>query len=222
MSALRNVLRSQTLARASVGLVYRSPHSLEDLLELLPKPFQLGDLIRHRIKLRPNQRAKPRTKRGMPASIECVHQCLELLERQPQRAGSTDEPQPLHAGLIVESVARRGASRRRQYSDLLVVPNRFRRYPARLGDFADRETGGPRLPPSVESRPTIGLPVARRSRGRRRASRRVPTLSRPQHAQGRRCYDARQKHVSSRRSRDQSWIEGRNKWQRPSGQRSVS
>ena len=84
MSALRNVLRSQTLARASVGLVYRSPHSLEDLLELLPKPFQLGDLIRHRIKLRPNQRAKPRTKRGVPASVECVHQCLELLERQPQ------------------------------------------------------------------------------------------------------------------------------------------
>jgi MarR family transcriptional regulator, 2-MHQ and catechol-resistance regulon repressor len=30
----------------------------------------------------------------------------------------------------------------------------------------------------------------------------------PQHAQGRQCYDARQEHVSSRRSRDQSWIQG--------------
>jgi hypothetical protein len=78
---------------------------LEDLLELLPKPFQLGELIRHRIKLRPNQRAEPWTKRGVRASVEGVHQRPELLERQPQRAGSTDEPQPLHAGLIVESVA---------------------------------------------------------------------------------------------------------------------
>ena len=61
----RSVLRFQALARACVGPVYRSPHSLEDVLELLPKPFQLGDLIRHSVKLRPNQRAKPRTKRGV-------------------------------------------------------------------------------------------------------------------------------------------------------------
>jgi hypothetical protein len=52
---------------------------LEDLLELLPKPFQFDDLIRHGVKLRPNQRAKPRTKSGMRASVERAHQRLELL-----------------------------------------------------------------------------------------------------------------------------------------------
>src|SRR4029450_12304038 len=99
--------------------------SFEDLFELLSKPFQLSDLIRHRVMLRPNQRAKPRTKRGVRASVECVHQCLELLERQPEGAGSTDEPQPLHAGLIVESVARRGASRGPQHPDVVVTTRPF-------------------------------------------------------------------------------------------------
>jgi hypothetical protein len=70
---------SKALARACVGPVYGSPHSLEDLLELLPKPFQFDDLIRHGVKLRPNQRAKPRTKSGMRASVERAHQRLELL-----------------------------------------------------------------------------------------------------------------------------------------------
>ena len=150
-----------------MGPAFRSPHSLEDLLELLPKPFQLGDLICHGVKLRANQRAKSRAESGVRATVKCAHQCLELLKREPQRAGSTDEPQPLHAGLIVESVARRGAAGSRQHSDLFVIADRFRGYAARLRNLADREAGGHRLPPSVESpandRPSSDWKVKRES-----------------------------------------------------------
>jgi hypothetical protein len=69
------------LAGTFVRPVYRSPHSLEDLLELLPKAFQLGYLIRHGVELRPNQRAKPRTDSRAWATVESAHQCLELLQR---------------------------------------------------------------------------------------------------------------------------------------------
>ena len=51
--------------------------------ELLSKPFQLTDLIRHGVKLCPNQRTKPRTKSQLRLTIECAHQCLEFLKRQP-------------------------------------------------------------------------------------------------------------------------------------------
>jgi hypothetical protein len=61
--------------------VYRSSHSLEDLIELLPKPFQLGYLIRHGAELRPNHGAKPRTESRVQATVESAHQCLELLKR---------------------------------------------------------------------------------------------------------------------------------------------
>src|SRR4030095_15830201 len=85
------VLRAEALAGTSVGPVDRKPHSLEDLLELLPYPFQLGDPIRHGVKLRLNQRAKPRAERGVCATVECSHQSLELLKRAPQGAGSTGD-----------------------------------------------------------------------------------------------------------------------------------
>ena len=158
------VLRAQASARASTGPAVRSPHSLEDLLELLPKPFQLADLKCHGVELRPNQRSKSRTERQVWVTAERTHECLELLKREPQGAGSTDEPQPLHAGLIVQSVARRGAARGRQHPDLFVVANRLRGYTARLGDLANREAGDHGLPPSVEVRPTIDLPATGRSR----------------------------------------------------------
>ena len=70
---------------------YRSSHLLVDVLELQPKTFQLGDLIRHGVKLCPNERTQPRTQSGLRATIECGHQRLELLKRQPQRTGPTDE-----------------------------------------------------------------------------------------------------------------------------------
>lgn len=150
-----------------MGPAFRSPHSLEDLLELLPKPFQLGDLIGHRVELRPNQRPKSRAERQVWVTAESTHERLELLKWEPQGAGSTDEPQPLHAWLIVESVARRGAAGGRQHPDLFVVADRLRGYTARLGDLADREAGDHGLPPSVEVRPTIGLPATGRSREKR-------------------------------------------------------
>jgi len=62
-----------------MGPAFRSPHSLEDLLELLPKPFQLGDLICHGIELRPNQRAKPRTESGARPTVEGAHQGPSVL-----------------------------------------------------------------------------------------------------------------------------------------------
>ena len=34
-----------------MGPAFRSPHSLEDLLELLPKQFELGYLILHDVEL---------------------------------------------------------------------------------------------------------------------------------------------------------------------------
>src|SRR4029434_121090 len=157
------VRRAQALARASMGPAFRSPHSLEDLLELLLKVFQLGDLVCHGVELRPNQRAKSRTEREMWVTAERTHECLELLKREPQGASSTDEPQPLHAGLIVESVARRGAAGGRQHPDLFVVADRLRGDTARLGDLANREAGDHGLPPSVEVRPTIALPATGRS-----------------------------------------------------------
>ena len=64
-----------------MGPGFRSPHSLEDLLELLPKPFQLGDLSCHGIELRPNQRPKSRTERQVGVTAERTHECLELLKR---------------------------------------------------------------------------------------------------------------------------------------------
>src|SRR5207249_9781951 len=145
-SAHRTVLCLQALTCTSARAAYRGSHSLVDLLELLPQSFQLSDLIRHGVELRPNQCAKPRTESGARASVEGVHQCLELLKRQAQGTGSTDEPQPLHAGRIVESVARCGAAGGRQHSDLFVVADRFRGYTARLRDLADRKAGGHKLP----------------------------------------------------------------------------
>jgi hypothetical protein len=75
------VLHAEALARARMGPDHRSPYSLEDLLELLPKPFQLGDLICHGVELRPNQRAKSRTERRVWVTVETTHECLELLKR---------------------------------------------------------------------------------------------------------------------------------------------
>src|SRR5689334_12647684 len=71
------VLRAQALARASIGPAFRSPHSLEDLLELLPKSLQLGDLSCHGVELRPNQRPKSRTERQVWVTVESTHECLE-------------------------------------------------------------------------------------------------------------------------------------------------
>jgi hypothetical protein len=51
------------------------------VLELMPKPFQLGDLIRHGVKLRPNHRTKSRAQSRLRLTIECAHQGLELLKR---------------------------------------------------------------------------------------------------------------------------------------------
>jgi hypothetical protein len=70
------------LARAWVTLGNRSPHSFEDLLELLPKQFQLAYPVRHGIELPSDQRAKPRTESRARAPVESAHQRLELMKRQ--------------------------------------------------------------------------------------------------------------------------------------------
>jgi hypothetical protein len=66
-----------------VTLGDRGPHSFEDLLELLPKQFQLAYPVRHGVELPSNQGAKPRTESGARATVESAHQRLELMKRQP-------------------------------------------------------------------------------------------------------------------------------------------
>jgi hypothetical protein len=61
----------------------RSPHSFEDLHELLLKQFQLAYPVRYGVELPSNQRAKPRTESGARATVESAHQRLELMKRQP-------------------------------------------------------------------------------------------------------------------------------------------
>jgi hypothetical protein len=89
----------------------RRLHLLEDALKLQPKPFHLRDLQLHGVELASNQRAQSGAQGGMWSAVKRVHQRLELLKREPEGARAPNEPEPFHAGLIVDSIARRRTAR---------------------------------------------------------------------------------------------------------------
>ena len=67
----------------------------QDLVELLSKRLEFGDLTLHRRELGAYCLEEPRTHRTVRATLQARAQSPHLVEGQPERTGSADEEQTL-------------------------------------------------------------------------------------------------------------------------------
>jgi hypothetical protein len=98
-------LNFETLATLGAALTRRSKGASQDLFEFVLECFELGDLVPHCGQLLANQREEVRTNGRARPAIQRGRQPPQTAKRQPQRACPTDEAYPLHARLIVLSIA---------------------------------------------------------------------------------------------------------------------
>jgi hypothetical protein len=138
--AFTNALDVQTLTSFSGPLTRRSQQAVQHLFKVLLEQSELGGLVLHRRELSPDQRQQTRTQARARSSIEADDHRLDVTKGQAQRAGSPDEAQPVHAGLVVLSVSGRRAARGRQHANLFVVANGLRRHASGLRELTDAES----------------------------------------------------------------------------------
>jgi hypothetical protein len=86
---------------------------VQHLFKLLLEQTQLSGLVLHGRELPSNNLKQTRPQGRAWSSIETYDHCFDVTKRQAQRAGSSDEAQPLHAGLVVLSISGRRPSRDR-------------------------------------------------------------------------------------------------------------
>src|SRR5262245_36730808 len=137
--SLRCVVRVQTVADAVATAPTGAPHSMRHILEVLPKEFELRDLVLNRRELFANQGEQAWPQRRARSAVEGSRQHSQPLERNSQRAGPADEAQSFKGRFVILSVARRRAGGHGQHPDLFVVSNSLRRYTGALGDLANGE-----------------------------------------------------------------------------------
>jgi len=135
--AFTNALDLQTLTSFSASLAGRSQQPVQHLFKLLLEQSELGGLVLYRRELSSDQRQQTGTHGQAWSPIEVNDHRLYVTKGQAQRAGSPDEAQPVHAGLVVLSVSGCRAARGRQHANLFVVANGLRRHASSFRELTD-------------------------------------------------------------------------------------
>jgi hypothetical protein len=115
----------------------RPPHAFRDSFQLLAEELELTDLALNDNQLFVHQSAEFRPDRG--TGVQSSREQPEPFQRESKRARTADEADPVDVGLSVLSIPGRGAARKREDTDLLVIPDRFRGHAGHCGDLADGE-----------------------------------------------------------------------------------
>jgi hypothetical protein len=101
--------------------------------------LELRDLLLDGGELCADQREQSRAHHRPRPAVQHHGQRFEVLQRQPQGASATDEPEPVHSLLRILAVPGRRSARARQHPNVFVVsnrPSRTRRSPARAGQWS--------------------------------------------------------------------------------------
>jgi hypothetical protein len=123
-----------------VPLTGQSQQAVQHLFKLLLEQSELGALVLHRRELPSDQRQQTGTHGQAWSPIKANNHGFDVTKRQAQRAGPSDEAQPVHAGLVVLSISRCRAARGGQHANFFVVANGFRRHASCRCELTDGES----------------------------------------------------------------------------------